>query len=615
MRYAIFSDIHANLPAWRAIRADMVALEAEVLVCLGDAIGYGPLPEQVLSEIREVSNNFVLGNHDAAAVGIMDPSLFNDNAEAIIRWTSAQLREDSKEFLKDAPLTIEGDDMLFVHAEIAEPGRFGYIEGEADAMANFAAGEHFVTFIGHTHHPTLFDLAPDGVARTLADQDCSLDPAHRYIVNVGSVGEPRNPDDIRARYVVYDSETRELFFRRVEFDVEAYRRDLAATSLNITPYFLHIVDEHVASTAAMHAMTADMQLPQNYVVQPASRRLVLPHPAAARIQQLPQTAYQPPAKKNGTTVAVLIVMALLVAIGAIIILPSKDATDGDVASNESETPAKRERKQQSPNPDNQPRIDPYRAAELAQGNPASDAPEDEPEPEPEPERVIEPGPLAFQFDIGGTFTRYDGANSPAHAAGILPETHNHWISVNDGKANGGVPQEVQSASGEDYSKPLMIEMGAEVLGTSESDAVKWSGPTIASDPPRGASGIFESDLMDGVHHASGNKSVAVRIAGLPAGNYSVYLTPVTGELLGREFRYGVGVDKEGTVDRLGPSGLTPSTYEAGSATLEDGEWTEGINYFKHQVEIRSKTDFVVALVEMVSNKPGGLPYLQIVRDE
>ena len=80
-------------------------------------------------------------------------------------------------------------------------------------------------------------------------------------------------------------------------------------------------------------------------------------------------------------------------------------------------------------------------------------------------------------------------------------------------------------------------------------------------------------------------------------------------------RYGVGVDAEGTVDRLGSGGLVPSDYAGGSATLEDEEWVEGKNYFKHQIQIGSSTDFVVALVEMVSNKPGGLPYLQIVKDE
>ena len=116
MRYAIFSDIHANLPAWNAVHQDMVELQADILVCLGDVVGYGPLPREVLSAIRGVTENFVLGNHDAAAVGIMDPSLFNKNAEKVIRWTRDQLAPESLDFLNKTPLGIDTGDLLFVHA-------------------------------------------------------------------------------------------------------------------------------------------------------------------------------------------------------------------------------------------------------------------------------------------------------------------------------------------------------------------------------------------------------------------------------------------------------------------------------------------------------------------
>ena len=112
-----------------------------------------------------VTQNFVLGNHDAAAVGILDASLFNEHAESVIRWTSAQLSESSKKFLLETPLAIEADEILFVHAEIAEPGRFGYIENTQVAEENFAANKQFVTFVGHTHHPEVYDLHPDGAVK------------------------------------------------------------------------------------------------------------------------------------------------------------------------------------------------------------------------------------------------------------------------------------------------------------------------------------------------------------------------------------------------------------------------------------------------------------------
>jgi len=238
MRYAIVSDIHANLPAWEATLADLRDCRIDEVVCLGDVVGYGPKPAEVLEAVRAVTGNFVIGNHDAAAVGMMDYSIFNDHAREAIEWTMGELDDAGKEFLSSVPLAIEAGDVLFVHAEIEEPGRFGYISDLEVAQENLEAGKHFVTFIGHTHLPKVFEMDIFGEVSELPDDDISLDSDNRYIVNVGSVGEPRNPDDLRARYVIYDTETQEVEFRRVEFDIIAYRKDLEATTLSMRPFFL-----------------------------------------------------------------------------------------------------------------------------------------------------------------------------------------------------------------------------------------------------------------------------------------------------------------------------------------------------------------------------------------
>ena len=238
MRYAIVSDIHANFPAWEAVLADFRECKIEEVVCLGDVVGYGPKPAEVLEAVRAVTGNFVMGNHDAAAVGMMDYSIFNDHAREAIEWTMGQLDEAGKEFLSSVPLAIEAGDLLFVHAEIEEPGRFGYISDLEVAQRNLEAGKHFVTFIGHTHLPKVFEMDIFGEVNEFTDGDLTLDSDSRYIVNVGSVGEPRNSEDLRARYVIYDTETQELEFRRVEFDILAYRKDLEATTLSMRPFFL-----------------------------------------------------------------------------------------------------------------------------------------------------------------------------------------------------------------------------------------------------------------------------------------------------------------------------------------------------------------------------------------
>lgn len=243
MRYAIVSDIHANIRAWEAVRADIRTQGVDVIVCLGDVVGYGPKPAEVLEAVRSVTDHFVLGNHDAAAVGMMDYSIFNDHARQAIEWTITELSSDAKQFLSSVPLAIEAGELLFVHAEIAEPGRFDYIDSVEIAKENFAASKHFATFVGHTHLPKMFELSADGSVQELLDTTCGLDAEKRYIINVGSVGEPRNPDDLSSRYAVYDVEKREIDFRHVEFDIVAYRRDLDATNLDLRPYFLRVYEQ------------------------------------------------------------------------------------------------------------------------------------------------------------------------------------------------------------------------------------------------------------------------------------------------------------------------------------------------------------------------------------
>lgn len=245
MRYAIVSDLHANLCAWEAVLADIRSQGVDVIVCLGDVVGYGPKPAEVLEAVRAQTDHFVLGNHDAAAVGMMDYSIFNNHARQAIEWTMTVLSPEQQQFLSSVPLAIEAGDIFFVHAEISEPGRFDYIDGVEIARENFASNNHFVTFVGHTHQPKMFEQSPDGSVRELPDDTSQLDPGKRYIVNVGSVGEPRNPEDLRARYALYDVETRSVDFRRVEFDIVAYRADLESTTLALRPYFLRVYEQVV----------------------------------------------------------------------------------------------------------------------------------------------------------------------------------------------------------------------------------------------------------------------------------------------------------------------------------------------------------------------------------
>ncbi len=317
MRYAIFSDIHGNWQAWNAILADMYDSNVDEPVCLGDIVGYGPCPQKVLDGIREVTTNFVMGNHDAAASGVIDPQMFNDTARAVIEWTRDQLNEDAVEFLRDMALVIEDGDLLFVHAEIEEPGRFYYIDSEEEAQENFKYCTQRVTFVGHTHDPAIFVENEDGTATRIEDVDCTLQPDRRYIINVGSVGEPRNPEDIRARYVIFDTETNEVSFRRIEFDIDGYRADLEASGLSIKPYFLTVVDSYseaveLAETTQGKLMR-DMRTPVHApkLLSKGSRRVVVSsHSGRPPLQRKP-----PPVQKTGPGAGLIMTIFTILLIG------------------------------------------------------------------------------------------------------------------------------------------------------------------------------------------------------------------------------------------------------------------------------------------------------------
>lgn len=240
MRYALISDIHANSQAWKAVYQDIQANTVDRIICLGDMIGYGPNPSEVLHDLRDKVDAFVLGNHDAAVCGKLEDDLFNDDARRLLEWTRKQLSKDDIAFLSTLPLTLIGDGFLCTHGDFSEPGNFDYVSTAEEAMPSWKATEAGLLFAGHTHEPALFVLGTSGTPRGVEPQDFAADPARRYFVNAGSVGQPRTRD-LFASYCIYDSEIRSVYWRRVTFDVEGYRKALKSTGLTLDPsYYLPV---------------------------------------------------------------------------------------------------------------------------------------------------------------------------------------------------------------------------------------------------------------------------------------------------------------------------------------------------------------------------------------
>ncbi|MFO7870110.1 MAG: metallophosphoesterase family protein [Kiritimatiellia bacterium] len=238
MLYAVISDIHSNFQAWNAVLLDIRSQDIDRIICLGDIVGYGPDPQRVLASVHSNVDNFTLGNHDAVVCGKMDGSLFNDSAREIIEWTASRLNNNAVEFLGSLPLSLSGKGFRCVHGEFSDPPAFNYLIDPEDALPSWDAVGEQLLFAGHTHCPSIFLKGQSGTPHRIDPRDFTLEEGKRYIVNVGSVGQPRG-GDARACYCVYDEDLGNISWRVVPFDLDAYRNALQKAGLPEEPsYFL-----------------------------------------------------------------------------------------------------------------------------------------------------------------------------------------------------------------------------------------------------------------------------------------------------------------------------------------------------------------------------------------
>ncbi|MBD3348919.1 MAG: metallophosphoesterase [Candidatus Eisenbacteria bacterium] len=216
MRYAVLSDIHANMEALSSVLSSLKSRGVERAVCLGDVVGYGAEPREAVSSVRDWSEATVLGNHDAGAVAENGLGSFNRYAREAVEWTRGRLGDDEREFLSGCPLTERYEGALLVHASPAEPGSWTYVLEEREAEEAFAAFEGDLCFLGHSHEPCFFEQR-EGAVRKLPPGTIELAPGSRYIVNPGSVGQPRDGDP-RASYAVADAGEKRIEIVRVPYD-------------------------------------------------------------------------------------------------------------------------------------------------------------------------------------------------------------------------------------------------------------------------------------------------------------------------------------------------------------------------------------------------------------
>ena len=222
MRIGVFSDIHANLEALSAVLEAFGKESIDVYYCLGDTVGYGGSPNECADLVREVAKVTILGNHDAAVSGRMDYSYYYEAARQALDTHAAMLTSENAAWLKSLTYQERLTDINvdLCHGSPVRLEEFEYIFAPEQARECLPMWNELghITLIGHSHLCKVFALTPSSVEE-LAPQDFTLEDGRKYIVSVGSVGQPRDYDN-RASYTIYDSETKRFEFKRIEYDIE-----------------------------------------------------------------------------------------------------------------------------------------------------------------------------------------------------------------------------------------------------------------------------------------------------------------------------------------------------------------------------------------------------------
>ncbi len=229
MLLAVLSDIHGNLEALQRVLEDMESCAVDEVVCLGDVIGYGPEPEACVQIVRDRNIPTVLGNHEKGVTQRAGRDWFNPVVRETLGKTEAMLSEESIDWIRSLPRFRVEHGHYLVHGFPPQSVTTYLFEKENEEVAAILdVMSQEICFIGHTHELALVSRTPSDMQRgEIEPGERILPPGPRYMVNAGSIGQPRDSDN-RAKYVLWDNEARRLTVRAVEYDVEATAKAILA---------------------------------------------------------------------------------------------------------------------------------------------------------------------------------------------------------------------------------------------------------------------------------------------------------------------------------------------------------------------------------------------------
>ena len=219
MKYGIFAVIHSNLEALQSVLKVLRDIGVDEYICVGDIVGYGADPAECLRIVKEICHVTVAGNHDYAAAGLLDIEYFNPQAKDAVLWTTERLSEEELAYLKNLELIQKVNNFLIVHATFVSPQEWNYITSTFTAFQNFKGFEEKLCFVGHSHIPVVFSIDAENRCNYAFETKVQIEDENRYIINVGSVGQPRDGNPL-ASFAVYDTDAGEVEIIRAEYDIE-----------------------------------------------------------------------------------------------------------------------------------------------------------------------------------------------------------------------------------------------------------------------------------------------------------------------------------------------------------------------------------------------------------
>ena len=228
MKYAIIADIHGNIDAFQVALEDIRAQNATHVVCLGDVVGYNARPKECLQIVRDMGIPCVKGNHDEYCSSEEHLEGFNPHAADAVHWTRNQLNDEDKKWLRELKYSRMAANFTMVHATLDAPERWGYVFDKLAAAASFPYQTTQMCFFGHTHVPVAF--MRDTVVRGGTYSKFKIDPAKKYFINVGAIGQPRD-NNPKAAYVIYDMDACTIELRRLDYDIAAAQAKIREAGL------------------------------------------------------------------------------------------------------------------------------------------------------------------------------------------------------------------------------------------------------------------------------------------------------------------------------------------------------------------------------------------------